>query len=188
MAMEGRGIFKLVGTIFTLVGLILLGVAGWTGNRQYTILKTWPSVEAEVVKSEVISYRDSEGDVMYKAAIDFRYTVDGKEYTVPSSSSYSSSSYSSMRSKVNAYAPGTRHPIRCNPSDPGDMRFDVGYNFGFFFVPFLLGVMGIVFTAFGVGSLYAARSVKPRLCPSCGQPVEKGQSFCPGCSAPLPSQ
>jgi len=187
MAIEGRGIPKLVGSILTLVGLILLGVAGWTGNRQYTILKTWPSVEAEVVKSEVISYRDSEGDRMYRAAIDFRYAVDGREYTVPSSSSYSSSSYSSMRSKVNAYAPGTRHPIRYNPSDPGDMRFDVGYNFGFFFLPFLLGVMGLVFSGVGAGILRASRSVQPRLCPSCGQPVEKGQNFCPSCAAPLPS-
>jgi hypothetical protein len=187
MATESRGIPKLVGSIFILVGLILLGFAGWTGNRQYIILKTWPSVEAEVVKSELISFRDREGDQMYRAAIDFRYTVDGREYTVPSSSSYSSSIYSSMRSKVNAYAVGTRHPIRYNPSDPGDMRFEVGYNFGFFFRPFLLGMMGLVFTGVGAGLLYVSRSVEPRLCPSCGQPVEKGQNFCPNCAAPLPS-
>jgi len=177
---------KLIGAIFFVVGLGLLGGAGWAGNRQYTILKTWPSVEAQVVNSEVIQYRDSDGDTMFKAAIDFRYTVDGKEYMVPSSSSYSSSSRSQMRKKVDAYAPGTRHPIRYNPADPGDMRFDVGYNFGFFFLPVLLGGMGIVFAGIGGGVLYTLRSILSLQCPSCGQPVEKGQKFCANCAAALP--
>jgi hypothetical protein len=185
MAMQGKGLFMLVGAIFAIVGVILLSVAGWSGNRQYTILKTWPTVEAEVTKSEVVSYRDSEGTTMYRAAIDFRYSVNGKDYTVPSSSNYSSSSYNSVKKDVDTYAPGTRHPIRYNPTDPHDMRFDVGYNFGFFFLPVLFGGIGIVFAGMGGLLLYLSRSEREVLCPSCGQPVGAGQNFCPNCATPL---
>ncbi len=188
MAASGIGTLKLVGTIFFCVGLLLLAVAGWSGNRQYTILKSWPEVQAEVVNSQLVHYRDSKGNAMYKPAIDFRYRVDGKEYTVPSSSNYSSSSYDEMKGKVDTYAPGTRHPIRYNPADPRDMRFEVGYNFGFFFLPVLFGGMGIVFTGVSIALLYASRSERARACPSCGQSVAAGQKFCPNCAAPLRSR
>jgi hypothetical protein len=185
MAIEGKGLYRLVGMIFLVVGLVLLSIAAWTGQSRYTILKSWPEVEAEVVKSEVVRSRDSEGNVMFKAAIDFRYTVAGKEYTVPASSSYSSSSHSVMQRKVAAYAPGSRHLIRYNPADPVDMHFDVGYNFSFFLLPLILGGMGVVFSALGAGVLYAVRGMRELRCPSCGAPVSTGQSFCPSCATPL---
>jgi hypothetical protein len=187
MAIEGKRKHKLVGSIFSIIGVVMLLLAGWTGHRQYSILKTWPSVEAEVVNSQVIRSHDAESGTTYRAAIDFRYVVEGKEYTAPASSSYSSSSYSQMKQKVDDYAIGTRHPIRYNPADPNDMRFDVGYNFNFFFLPGLLGLMGLVFGGLGVGILLASRTQQERRCPSwCGQIAGKGQNFCPNCAVPLP--
>ena len=186
MAIEGKRRLKLIGTIFAIIGVVLLLLAGWAGRRQYRILKSWPSVEAEVVNSKIIRNQDAENGTMYRAAIDFRYVVAGKEYTVPGSSSYSSSSYSMMKQKVDDYAIGTRRPIRYNPADPGDMRFDVGYSFSFFFLPAILGLMGLIFGGLGVGTLLAARMQQDRRCPSCGQMTEKGQNFCPNCSARLP--
>jgi hypothetical protein len=186
MTDRGIAITKAVALVFIPVGIVLLATAGYTGNRQYTILKSWPTVEAEVSKSEVVRGHDSEGNTTYGVDLEFRYTVNGRQFVTPSSSPYRTSSYEGMRSKAQAYAVGTRHPIRYNPDDPGEIRFDVGYNFGFFFVPFLLGVMGIVFTAFGVGFLYASRAEKPLLCPSCGQEITKGHNFCPNCAAQLP--
>lgn len=67
-----------------------------------------------------------------------------------------------MKRKVDAYASGTRHPIRYNPADPNDMRFDVGYNFSFFFLPGLLGLMGLIFGGLGVGVLFASRTRRER--------------------------
>lgn len=186
MAKQDPRVLKLVGAIFALVGSAMLGGSGWSANRQYTILETWPAVDAQVMDSRVASYRDSGGKRMYSAEIEFRYTVSGKEYKTPASSGYSSSSYTEMNSKVVKYAPGSRHSIRYDPANPNDIRFDVGYNFNFFFLPVLLGGMGLIFGGVGVGLLFASRSMRPLQCPSCGQPVEKGQNFCPNCAAPLP--
>ncbi len=183
---------KIVGGVFLPLGLVFLGVTGFTGNRQYTILKSWPTVEAEVTQSRVSHYqstssRSSSTSTMYQAEIEFRYTVGGKQYVTPATSDYSSSSYTEMKHKVDFYAPGTRHAIRYNPADPNDIRFDVGYNLGFFLLPFIFGILGLVFGSVGAGLLLAWRSVskgQPR-CPSCGQPTERGQRFCPNCAAPL---
>lgn len=183
---QGKRVFKIVGGVFTPVGLALLGFGLWTGNRQVTIMKTWPTVDAEVTKSDVTRGRDREGTTMYGVEIEFRYTVNGKDYATPSSAGYRSSSYTEMKGKADAYAPGTRHPVRYNPSDPSDIRFDVGYNFGFFFLPVLLSGMGLIFGGVGSGLLLASRSALKQRCPSCGQPVERGQHFCPNCASALP--
>jgi hypothetical protein len=188
MASDGDSVFKIVGGVFTVVGAVLLGVAGWTGNHYYTILKSWPTVEAEVTQSQVTVGRDSEGTTMYGTQIEFRYTVNGKPYVTPTSSSYRTSSYTEMKRMADRYAPGTRHPIRYNPGNPDDIRFDVSYSFGFFFLPILLGGMGAIFAGLGVTFLYVSRPKRGFTCPSCGQRMEKGQDFCPNCHAPRPPE
>ncbi|MBI4164827.1 MAG: DUF3592 domain-containing protein [Acidobacteria bacterium] len=183
MAIEGKRKFKLVGTVFSITGVVMVSLAGWTGIRQYHILKSWPNVEAEVVNSQVIRYHDAESGTTYRAAIDFRYGVEGKEYTAAASSSYSSSSYSRMKAKADAYATGTRHPVRYNPADPSDMRFEAGYNFSFFFLPGTLGLIGLTFSGLGGALLLGSRTVRELRCPSCGQVADEGQNFCPNCAA-----
>jgi hypothetical protein len=188
MADDGDRVFTLVGAIFTLAGAILLSVAGWTGNQQYTILKTWPIVEAEVTGSRVTTGRDPDGTTMYGTQMEFRYTVNGKEFTTPASSSYRSSSYPEMKRKADRYSPGTRHPIRYNPGNPDDIRFDVGYTFGFFFLPALLGGMGVIFAGLGITFLYVSRRQRGVECPTCGSRMEKGQDMCPQCHSPRPPE
>ena len=176
---------KVVGTIFAGVGLILVAVGVGIGNHQYTILKSWPVAEAAVTRSRVRQYISQRGRRMYETEIEFRYTVDGKAFDTPSSPGYSTSSYSSMKSIADEFAPGTRHLIRYNPSEPSDIRMNAGYNFGFFFLPVLMGGLGAFFAALGIVLRFASRSVQPLLCPACGQTVERGQRFCPNCAAPL---
>jgi len=181
---------RLVGGIFTGVGLLLLAFGGWVGNRQYTILKHWPAVDALVTKSQVAHHESASQNsttTMYRAEIEFRYMVNGKEYTTASASPYSTSNYAEMKRKVEAYAPGTTHSIRYNPADANDIRFDVGFNFGFFFLPALLGGMGLIFFLVGGGLLIGSRKARILVCPSCGQGVEAGHRYCPNCAAPLPS-
>lgn len=135
LATGGKAVLRLVGGIFAIIGVVLLGIGAWIGNRQYTILQTWPIVQAEVSKSRVTRGRDSEGTAMYGTEIEFRYTVEGKQYLTPSSSAYTTSSYRDMKRQADQYAPGTRHVIRYNPAEPDDIRFDAGFNFGFFLFP-----------------------------------------------------
>jgi hypothetical protein len=188
MANDGDNVFRVVGAIFTLAGAILLSVAGWTGNRQYTILKTWPTVEAEVTESRVTTGRDSEGTTMYGTQMEFRYTVNGKEYVTPAASSYRTSSYTEMKRKADHYASGTRHPIRYNPGNPDDIRFDVGYTFGFFFLPALMSGMGVIFGGLGITFLYVSRRQRGVECPACGYRMEKDQDACPQCHSARPPE
>jgi hypothetical protein len=163
MVRQGRGVNKLVGGILTVVGLALLGAAWWTGSRQYTILKSWPTLEAEVTNSRVTHYlshntRRHTDTTMYEAEIEFRYTIDGRQFTAPSTPGYSTPSYPEMERMADTYAPGTRHTIRYNPADPKDIRFNAGYSFAFFRLSVILGGVGVVFTGAGIAHLVAFRS------------------------------
>ena len=192
MATDARRVLKVSGGIFAAVGLALLGAAYWSGNRQLTIMKSWPTVPAEVTKSQVTHHvsrnaQNNTDTTMYKAEIEFRYALKGKDYVTPSDPGYSTSSYPEMRRIADTFAPGTTHLIRYNPANPNDIRFNAGYTFGFFFLPVLFGGLGIVFGGVGSGLILASRSVKPLRCPSCGQTVEKGQKYCPSCATLLQS-
>ena len=187
-----RKILRIFAGIFALMGLIFLAVGIWTGNRQYTILKSWPTVEAEVTKSEVRQHLDSgsgssSSTVMYQTFVEFRYTVNGKEYLTPSDAGYSTSSYPQMKRLADKFPPGTRHAIKYNPIDPNDIYFNAEYSFGFFLLPVVFGGVGLVFCIVAIVVLVvASRLGRTRQCPSCGGAVEAGQHFCPNCAAVLP--
>ncbi len=82
---------KLVGAILTPLGLLFLVIGLWIGKVQYTIIKTWPTVDAEVTRSQVNyvsggsrSVRFSSSRALYQAEIEFRYTVGGRNTRGPS--------------------------------------------------------------------------------------------------------
>jgi hypothetical protein len=182
--------WKLFGLIFGGAGVLLIGVAVWSANHQYNIVKQWPSVDAEVTSSQVTqdeSRSSSRGTStsMYRARIEFRYSVDGREYLTPGTTGYASSSYPEMKRKADAFPPGSRRAIRYNPSDPNDIRFDADFSFGFFFFPILFGGMGLLFAGMGTLFIRLGHSEKPMVCPACRQTVGKGQRFCANCGMPL---
>ncbi len=143
---------------FILLGIVMLGAAAWTAYRQHTIFRHWPTVEAEVVDSRVTQGTDSDGAMMYRAAIEFRYSVDGKDYSTPAASNISTSDYASVKRQVDKYSQGTRHRIWHNPVNPDEVYFDAGYNISFFFLPVLLGGMGIVSAGVGLAVVAVQRS------------------------------
>ena len=152
--------------LFLLVGLSMLGGAGWVLAQTLVILKTWPEIQAEVTRSKMFSHvvttnkqeKDpidssrtrtvSTSTTMYGAQLEFRYTVQGREYNTPTSAGYEISDAGSMSELVAGYAVGTRHPIRYNPSNPGDIRIEVT---GMSFAPLLIaGALGMISTGVGV--------------------------------------
>ena len=185
-------VLRLFGAIPLLLGLGLLAGAWFTAQRQYTILKKWPTVDAQVARSELTHHQhqfanDASSTTVYEAHIDFRYTVDGKQYTSPTGSNYSTSDYASMKHKVDIYAPGTHHPLRYNPDNPNDIRFDAGYTFGFFLTPLILGGAGLIATSIGVVLFLVGWGIgKTKVrCPSCGQSVSGNEPGCPRCGAAI---
>jgi len=143
--------------VFLILGLGFLSGAVYAGRRPYAIVKTWPTVEAQVVESEL--YRERTSLVIKSGRkVVFRYQVGGKDYTTVASSSYTFRSYKGMRELGEKYAPGTHHAIRYNPEEPSEIRFEAGYNLGTFFLPLFLGFLGVLFTGLGVVFLLTFRS------------------------------
>ena len=185
-------VLKVFGAVPLLIGLGLLTGAGFTGVHRYNVLTKWPTVDAVVARSELASHQttfanDTSPTTVYEAHIDFQYSVGGKDYTSPTGANYATSSYATMKQKVDTYAPGTHHPIRYNPSNPNDIRYDAGYTFGFFLTPLILGGVGLMFTAIGAGLFLLGRIIgNPKVrCPSCGQMVGRAEASCPNCGAGL---
>jgi len=175
---------KPIAGIFLAIGLILLGVAGWFAEKKLTVMNSWPTVEAEVVESEVTSYQDSDNDTLYKAQFRFRYTVDGREYVTLTDNGYGTSFRSWMQKKVDRLPPGARHRLHYNPADPADIEYNASYNFEFFGIPLFCGGMGLIFALVGVG---AFRKRDTDRCPACSQFIAPGQTSCPNCGVPLPA-
>ena len=163
---------------------------------QDTIIKTWPTVDAEVTKSQVnlvSSSRTTRGlrSTRYQTEIEFRYIVGGKEYIARSTPGYTTSRYSIMERIADTYAPGTRHPIRYHPEHPNIIFFNPGYNLGFFFLPVMFGGMGLLFTGIGVFNLKVSPAAPVGLgrpCQACGQALQPGQRFCSNCGRPVPAK
>jgi Protein of unknown function (DUF3592) len=159
MAKHRRGDI-LAGGLITAMGLLLLGGAWWTGNRQYTILKSWPTVEAEVTKSKVNLIRESHNSLMHYTRIEFRFDADGKQFTA--SSSERSGTLGGAQMTAHTHAPGTRHTIRYNSANPNDIRFNADETIMFFSTPIVLGLAGLALTGGGLRWLWRARRSKSK--------------------------
>jgi len=144
--------------ILLLGGLAYLALAWYRGGVKYAMLKSWPTVDAQVTKSRITEEQPSGGVDYYSAEVEIRYQVNGKEYVTPSSLGYSTSHYMETFDMRDRYAPGTHHPIRYNPSNPSDVWFPAGYESGILILTGVVGFLGVLFCAFGAGSLLASRS------------------------------
>jgi hypothetical protein len=60
-----------------------------------------------------------------------------------------------MKRLADRFARGTRHPIKYNPADPNDIRFNAEYSFRFFLLPIISGGLGLIFSFVGIWSLVA---------------------------------
>jgi hypothetical protein len=185
-----RAVLKVLGALFALIGFATLAGGAYSGYSKHQNLTMWPKVEAEVLSSRVAEREstDPEGrsTTMYRAEIEFRYEFEGHGYETPSTASYWTSSYSSMQARVDRFAPGSRHEILLNPSNPREIYFDAGYDAGFFLVPLILGGVGFVFAAIGCGMLIAARVLRPHVCPVCGGLIGKRHDVCTSCGSAIP--
>lgn len=123
----------------------------------------WERVQAEVLKSEVKTNHDSDGNT-YKPDVRFRYSYDG--YTYESDkysfiSFVSTSSLKSVRRDVKSVPVGSRPMAYVNPKNPKEAVLSVRLSW-FYLFTFLFGgvfalVGGVIVFGVGLGAL------KPRL-------------------------
>ena len=156
----------LMGGLFAVVGVGLILIGGWIGYSTRTMLKTWPAVDAQVISSRVHRYVQSstsnkKGDATYfEVIVEFRYSAAGQEYLTPSSKDCSSSN--EANGALTMYAPGSRHEIRYNPTDPNDIRFNLDSDP---WLPFYIVTgLGTFFALFGGAFVLIVRQqrTKPR--------------------------
>jgi hypothetical protein len=204
------------GAMGLLVGLSLMLAGIWVGRQLHIVWNIWPSTDGVVVGGavqELLAVPSAKGGIpvhRYAPKIEFRYRVNGRDYTTEAPSVYTTDTYDRAAANIaRMYAPGTHHPIRYNPRNPSDIRFGI-IEFGPLAFSFLLLILGAVISAVGVNSLamgytgvVAPAPVKaPRIpatvlpfadraaqearaealrCPSCGRPVLATEDNCPNC-------
>lgn len=93
--------------------------------------ETWLSVEGEVIRSEINSYRNSEGKEMYSPDVAYIYQLNGKDYSGSKISdlSYSTSSEGEVRKKLAKYAKGSTVAVYYDPEDPYNSTLKPGIGF-----------------------------------------------------------
>lgn len=127
-----RPFLRFLGAGLNLVSLVLLGLAGWVGYSQYGIMKTWPAVDAEVARSDVVPIivRSGRfhGQTVYGALVNFRYAVNGRSYVAPAESGYRTGSQTEMVKWSRQFPVGMRRLIRHHPSDPHRISLVAGYD------------------------------------------------------------
>jgi hypothetical protein len=143
----------LVGKLITALGMLLMAGALWAIYGRYVIFTSWPTVDAQVTKSEVSGpIRMQRSDRLYYTRIEFQFLSDGKQFTA--SVRDKSDNWSGAKMVANTYYPGTHHTIRYNPANPNDIRFDIVNTFE---TPVAVGIFGIAMLVIGLRWLLRCR-------------------------------
>jgi hypothetical protein len=213
---DDRGDLVSQAVLGLLVGFSLMLAGIWAGRQLHIVWNIWPSTDGTVVRATVqesleVPYAKGGMPVHhYTPQIEFRYTVNGRDYVSEAPSVYTADSYEKASANLaRLYAPGTHHPIRYNPRDPRDIQFGV-IEFGGLAFSFLLLIVGIAISTLGLDSLVRAYSRRVELapaealgveatvlpfagrvpqepltdtllCPACGRPVKATEDTCPNC-------
>lgn len=93
--------------------------------------ETWPSVEGEIIRSEINSFHNSEGKEMYSPDVAYVYQLDGKDYSGSriSDLSYSTSSEGEVRRKLAKYPQGSTVKVYYDTEDPYNSTLKPGIGF-----------------------------------------------------------
>jgi Protein of unknown function (DUF3592) len=129
--------------VFLAVGLALLVGGGYSFVHTQTAIATAASADGAVI--ELIDSRDSDGDTVYYPRVRFRTRAGNVvEFT------------GSVGSKPAAFGVGEAVKVLYDPERPGDARIDAFFQL--WFLPIVLGGMGIIFAGIGGAGIAARRT------------------------------
>lgn len=162
------------GTLFLLGGLLLLAVAVSTGVQQWrgnVVYEPVPGVvEAVEVREFVVRSRRGERQE-YRPVVRYRYEID---QTIHQSTQFAAHETNYARATADAYAsaftPGQSVTVYVDPEDPTRAIIHRQWQF----LPYGLGIMGLIVTNVGV-LLCIAINVRARR----GEPCERGFALSP---------
>jgi hypothetical protein len=153
---EKQGTLQLIGIAFLLLCVLLLVFGLPSLWRQMQVLRTWPTADAQILRSDVVVERLSQHEQMYSARLGIVYTVDGKPMTAELTS-FQDQNYRKTRARADEFLVGSRHEIRYNPQNPAQARIGAEWNTRFFALPLVVlsmaGVFGVI-----AGALFIAAS------------------------------
>ncbi len=147
----------IVSEIFLVVGVLLGGFLLWQLIKGMKA-KNWPTAQGKVVSSRVTTNisRDSDGDrsTTYGAEINYRYEVDGYEYSGDrrSFADYSSSNRRRAEKIIARFAPGAEVDVYYRPDDPEKSVLEPGINL----VSVLFLLLPAIFLVVGLSGLLGA--------------------------------
>ena len=124
--------------------IVVFGYAVPFYIQQSRVLRTWPSVDAEVIGSRVVEHATTAGP-LYATEIRFTYLVNGQPVTGQFVFPHESTSRERKQAQVARFPVGSRQRILYNPADPSDIRSNPGYNVDFFVIPVFLSGVGFIF-------------------------------------------
>jgi len=138
----GRKVSNFIGALIGGPVLILVGgvVAFGFGKPIINDAKqseNWPTVAGEIVRSRVVNSRNSDGDKMYSAEIEYRYEVDGQEHKsnrVAFGGDGSSSSTSMAKKVTRRYPVGKTVDVYYDPDLPADSVLETGTSWSSYMV------------------------------------------------------
>ena len=153
-------LLRALGFALVFLGVILLGASVWIGYQPFKIMKTWPSVDGEVARTEMVSRSTrSLGSLrtVYGAVFVFRYAVSGQPYVSPVDVGYRTSSQAEMAKWVREFAQGTHHTIRYDPADPLRISLATGFDAPSFAPALAFLKWALILGAAGVVLLFVCR-------------------------------
>ena len=130
---------RILGLIFSTIGLIVLGLGLFFGNREYNFGKRAERISGKVLEYERVITYDSAGRPMTMFAPLIEYQLQGKTIQYHSTTSYSNL----------PYEVGELVPLLVDPAHPQEPEIDSFFDR--WFVTLLLSFMGLVFTGVGYG-------------------------------------
>lgn len=121
--------------LFSLIGLVLLGVALYVTDGTREFVASAAIASGEVI--DLIESRDSDGDSIYRPRVQFQ-TPDGRrrEFTA------------TVAANPAGFYAGEAVEVLYDPVRPSTARIDTFFQL--WFTPLLLGGMGATFTLFGL--------------------------------------
>ena len=155
MVNERRGTLQVIGVASLILCVIMLAFSLPFFWHQTYVLRTWPTTDAQVLRSDVVVERISQHEQFYSARLGLLYTIDGKPITADLIS-FQDHNYEKTRARADEYAVGSHHEIRYDPNDPQQARIGAGWNARFFALPLIVSGVGALFGAIAAMLFVAA--------------------------------